>query len=335
MTRELLIVGFQGGTHIGGSLARAADRLHISNMFVDASRSFDGPRLLRATNWRLRGHRPLRLQSFSRGVLAACERVRPRWLLATGMAPIDAAALAEIGRLGTRRVVFITDDPWNPTVRSSWFFDALRHYDDVFTPRSANLGDLVRHGCPRVRYLPFGFDPELSFREEPQTEQEWRTLTADVAFVGGADVDRVPYIGALIRAGLRVNVYGGYWNNYPQARRSYKGHADVATVRKATSAAAVALCLVRRANRDGHVMRSFEIPAMGGCMLVEDTDEHRALFGAPGEAVVTFSGIKDMVERVRGLLDAPAERRRLARAGFEIVHSGHHTYADRLETMLA
>jgi spore maturation protein CgeB len=243
--------------------------------------------------------------------------------------------LARIGRLGTRRLVFVTDDPWNPSVRADWFFEALRHYDNVFTPRSANVDDLTRHGCRSVSYLPFGFDPELSFREEPQTTQEWDLLSADVAFVGGADADRVPYITALIEAGMQVNVYGGYWNRFPVARRSYRGHADVATVRKATSAASVALCLVRRANRDGHVMRSLEIPAMGGCMLVEDTAEHRALFGAPGEAVVTFRGIPEMVERVRDLLGAPNQQQRIARNAFEIVHRGRHTYTDRLETMLA
>ena len=54
-------------------------------------------------------------------------------------------------------------------------------------------------------------------------------------------------------------------------------------------AAKVNLCLVRRAKRDGHVMRSFEIAAVGGCMLAQDTDEHREIFGPEGEAVRLFS----------------------------------------------
>ncbi|MBV8713457.1 MAG: glycosyltransferase [Chloroflexi bacterium] len=333
MSRDLLIVGFDGGTHIGGSLSRAADRLAIGYSFADASRAFEGSRAVRALTWRM-GHRPPKLRSFSREVVSMCELWRPRWLVATGSAPIDARSLARIGELGTRRLVFVTDDPWNRSVRADWFFQALPQYDQVYTPRWANVEDLQRLGCPSVGYLPFGFDPDLSFREEPHTAPEWREFATDVAFVGGADADRVPYISALLRAGIRVNLYGGYWNRFRATRQSHKGHADVATVRKATSGASVALCLVRRANRDGHVMRSLEIPAMGGCMLVEDTDEHRALFGDSGELVATFRGIDEMIDRVRWLLSNTTERRRLATAAHDRVHAAHHTYADRLEQML-
>jgi hypothetical protein len=35
-------------------------------------------------------------------------------------------------------------------------------------------------------------------------------------------------------------------------------------------------------------MRSFEIAAVGGCMLARDIDEHREIFGSEGEAAVYF-----------------------------------------------
>ena len=35
-------------------------------------------------------------------------------------------------------------------------------------------------------------------------------------------------------------------------------------------------------------MRSFEIAAVGGCLLAQDIDEHREIFGSEGEAVVYF-----------------------------------------------
>jgi spore maturation protein CgeB len=41
-------------------------------------------------------------------------------------------------------------------------------------------------------------------------------------------------------------------------------------------------------SRDGHIKRSFEIAAVGGCMLAQDIDEHREIFGSEGEAVVYF-----------------------------------------------
>jgi spore maturation protein CgeB len=330
----LLIVGFGNQPHIGGSLARAADRLGVKHAFVEASRAWAGPRLIRMASWRLAGHRPPALRALSQEVAQAVTRWRPRWLLTTGLAPVDGRTLAAVGRVATQRLCYLTDDPWNPGVRSRWFFDALAHYDQVFSPRRANLADLERHGCPAVTYLPFGYDPELCFPQAPASDDEWSRFASDVAFVGGADRDRVPFVEALIQSGAHVALYGGYWDRFAQTRVANRGHAEPATVRKVTGAARVSLCLVRRANRDGHVMRSLEIAAMGGCMLVEDTAEHRALFGPPGEAAAYFRTIPEMLVQLRRLLSDEHERDRLRSAAHRRIRAGRHTYCDRLVSML-
>jgi hypothetical protein len=81
-------------------------------------------------------------------------------------------------------------------------------------------------------------------------------------------------------------------------------------------------------------MRSFEVPAVGGCMLVEDTDEHRALFGPAGEAVEYFSTVRGMVESARMLLTDPGRRQRLAETAQGLVTGRACTYRDRLGVML-
>jgi spore maturation protein CgeB len=91
---------------------------------------------------------------------------------------------------------------------------------------------------------------------------------------------------------------------------------------------------VRRANRDEHVMRTFELPAMGACMLTEDTTDHREIFGEDGEAVSYFHTPDEMVDKLRWLLTHDDERRRLADAARRVITRGHHTYRDRLEAML-
>jgi spore maturation protein CgeB len=112
------------------------------------------------------------------------------------------------------------------------------------------------------------------------------------------------------------------------------GHKSPGEVAALTAAAKVNLCLVRRANRDGHVMRSFEIAALGGCMLVEDTAEHRNIFGQDGEAVAYFQSAREAGERAKTLLTDPAERARLSASVFARVSAGRHTYRDRLLSML-
>jgi spore maturation protein CgeB len=137
-----------------------------------------------------------------------------------------------------------------------------------------------------------------------------------------------------MRYGPPVAVAGGYWEQYPALRAYALGIKAPEIIRALTAAATVNLCLVRRANRDGHVMRSFEIAAIGGCMLAEDTEEHRAIFGGDGNSVHYFQTPKQAAALARLLIDRPAERARLAASVRDRVSRGAHTYRDRLCTML-
>jgi hypothetical protein len=181
-----------------------------------------------------------------------------------------------------------------------------------------------------VSYLPFAYAPSKHLANGAHPVDP----AADVIFAGGADPDRVPPIAALIAAGFRLALYGGYWKRYPETRRYDLGHADLPTLRQAVTAAKIALCLVRRANRDGHVMRTYELPAMGACLLTEDTAEHREIFGAEGDAVLYFASIPEMIEKARWLVGHDAERHQLAVNAHVRITGGRNTYRDRLAAML-
>jgi spore maturation protein CgeB len=334
MKQTLLLVGNPDPVHIGAHLAHAARGLGIETVMCDITEAYDGPLWQNRINWWLRGRLPTRLQAFSAKVLETCRDVRPKWLLATGIAPVEEAALKEIGKLQVRRLNYLTDDPWNPAHRAPWFLRAVPQYDYVFSPRRATLGDLRRLGSRSACYLPFAYAPESHFPEAPANDGERARFQSDIVFVGGADRDRVPYMAALIQAGFDVALYGGYWERYPQTAGFTHGHADPQTLRKAVSAAKVSLCLVRRANRDDNVMRSFELPAMRACMLTEDTDKHREIFGEDGEAVAFFRTREEMVEKLHWLLAHEDLRNRLKSAAHRVVTTGRNAYGDRLQAML-
>src|SRR5262249_16849505 len=132
----------------------------------------------------------------------------------------------------------------------------------------------------------------------------------------------------------RVALYGSYWERFPETRPCARGHADAGQLRRVLGRAGVVLGLGRRANRDGHVMRSFEVPPIGACLLAECTEDHLGLFGKEGEAVLYFRDPDDMLAKLRRLLANDPERRRLAAAAHQRITSGGHTYRDRLATML-
>jgi spore maturation protein CgeB len=331
---RLLIVGNRSGTNIGGSFERAAVEFGIETEVVESRGATDAAWLLRQWNWRIRGKRPTRLRPFGEEVVRLCEANRPDVLLAMGTAPLERAVLERLRGEGIALANYLTDDPWSRGHRARWFLEALPVYHLLATPRRANLADLRALHSGRVEYLPFAYDPVLSFPDAGAPVGRSDTYDADVVFVGGGDADRVPFLTALSDAGMKVSIYGSYWERFRETRAFTRGQADPQVLRRATTAARLSLCLVRRSNRDGHVMRSFEIPASGGCMLAEDTAEHRAIFGADGEAVAYFRTPGELRERAELLLRDDAERERLTRTAHERIVSGANTYADRLSTLL-
>jgi spore maturation protein CgeB len=82
------------------------------------------------------------------------------------------------------------------------------------------------------------------------------------------------------------------------------------------------------------VMRSFEIGAIGGCMLVEDTKEHRDIFGGDEEAVVYFRTAQEAAVRAHSLIADDAKRARLTSAVRTRIVNGGHSYRDRVIAML-
>jgi spore maturation protein CgeB len=329
---DLIIVGNEGGTNVGASLQRAAGELGLTSRLCDARSASSGPRVAATLSWRLLGHRPLHLDRFSRSVVELCRREKPSALVSTGLAPLTTGDLAEIGEMGIQRINYSTDDPWNPGFRSRWFLDALRMYDRVFTVRRSNVADLAGHGCRMVQYLPFGYDESLWVApKHPETESSG---AADVFFAGAADKYRIQYIRELLNNGIRVALAGDYWRRLPDLRKCALGHLSGPQLRDYTRSVPISLCLVRRANRDGHVMRSFEIPAIGACMLAEDTEEHREIFGEDGCAVRYFRSPKEAAKIAKELLNDSAARRRLARTAHAMIVGSDNSYLDRLSSML-
>ncbi|MGH7969843.1 MAG: CgeB family protein [Limisphaerales bacterium] len=329
---KLLIIGNRGGTHIGQRLQSAAAAFGHTAALLDFAAAMAAPRWLRRFNWHLRDHRPTQLDWFSRFVVETARAFQPDLLLATGIAPLTHTAISNLNLLGITTANYLTDDPWNPAHRARWFLRALPFYSAVFSPRRANLADLAHAGCPAVHYLPFAYDPALHYSQSPSPGNAG--FASDVLFIGAADPDRLPYTRALIAAGLDLLLFGHGWQRDPLTRRCHCGYADVPTARRATAAAKISLCLVRRANRDGHTMRTFEAAAMGACLLAEDTQEHREILGDQGDTAVFFQSIPEMIQRAKSLLLHPDERRSLGAAVHARLTRPGNTYADRLQSIL-
>jgi spore maturation protein CgeB len=332
MHARLLIVGGVGLTQVGEALLLGAKTLGYQATQIDTAAASQGPRVLRALSWRLFGHRPLRLQSFSKAVERQCMALKPQLMITTGPAPVVAESLKRLTAMGVRSANYSTDDPYSKVSGASHYRAALPHYDYMFTPRIANMAELQRD-CKNVSYLPFGYDPRYCHDAEP-TPETAAQLHSEVLIVGGGDDDRAPIAKAVLRAGHKLAIYGAYWQPYRELRDAIRGHVNPETLRLATRSAEIVLGLVRRVNRDGHVMRSIEAAASGGCLLLEDTEEHRTIFGSEWQNAAYFHNEASMLEKIAKLKSDPSLRAQMQASVVRLIHSKPHRYQDRLETMV-
>lgn len=328
---KLLIIGFNQTSQMGSYLAAAAARLCLNWDILDTARSETGNRLMRALSWRLGDKRPIWLHRFGSQVLASCVATNRNVVITTGRAPLERRYLDRLRQLGISVINYSTDDPWNPAQRAEWFLSALPAYNAVFTTRRANIDDFRRIGVRSVHYLPFAYDPEV---HRPWPKDAPAGASSDVLFVGGCDADRLPVICALIDEGIHLALFGGYWDRFSKTRPYWRGIADQDVIRAATTSTRICLCLVRRANRDDHVMRSFEAAAIGGCILAEDTPEHRELFGPDGHSACYFKTSSDMVQQTKRLLADEDARRHLSLRLRQRLEHRNDTYAHRLASIL-
>ncbi len=291
--------------------------------------------LVHKIGYRLLRRRPLTRWAFNRTLLTEAIRFRPTCVLAVKGASIMPATLRRIKEAtGAILVNYATDDPFNPANATPDLLRGIPCYDLYACTKSAILDDVRDAGCQHVIHTMVGYKPSIHFPEAPATEEDVRRFRSDVAFIGGADESRRSALRSLLALpGLSLALYGGYWAKDGAFAPHARGFALGRDYRLALGATKIALGLVRQSNRDGHAMRSFEIPACGAFMLAERTDEHLAVF-REGVDAAFFSSPEELRDKTRYYLAHDDERQRIARAGYARITGGRHTYADRLRTIL-
>lgn len=291
--------------------------------------------LIHKVGYRLLSRRPLTFWRFNRALLAEARRFRPHLMAVVKGAYIMPSTLRRIKEeIGAMLINYATDDPFNRANTTPDLVGGIPVYDVYACTKRAIMDDVRRAGCRAAIYTMFGYNPSVHFPERPATVDEAQRFRSDVVLAGGADPDRFRDLEPLLGSrDISLALYGGYWTRDRRFTPYARGFAIGRDYRLALGGARIALCLVRRANRDGHAMRSFEIPACGAFMLAERTDEHLALF-REGEEAAFFGSPEELLEKIRYYLAHDGERARIARAGHARITTGRHTYRDRLQEIV-
>jgi spore maturation protein CgeB len=259
--------------------------------------------------WKLRW--PKDALSENERLLAACERERPDIVIVDNSRVIDRHTLRRLRVVGGLRLVYYTpDDIMGRHNLSRPLKRSLREWDLVFTTKTFNVPELQSVGVRRPILVGKAYDPVMH-RPLAKSVVGDDYERFDVVFIGTYESDRAIGINAIAESGYSVVVYGsdkGGWKKdvlHPaiELRRSVFGHAYTV----AWHTGRVALCFLRKLNRDRITQRTMEIAAMGRPMLAEHTDEHDAHF-VNGYEYLGFSTNTELIEGVAGLLADDARR---------------------------
>lgn len=250
---------------------------------------------------------------------------------------LSPAVLSQVRSNYPRTLIvgFSPDDMNGRRNQSSQFLRGLPLIDIYLTTKTYNVAELQTLGCPETIFIGNGFDPS-TFRPLPVSERDVARLGGDVGFIGTYEADRGASIHFLASQGIRVRVWGNGWERMRTQHTNLRIEGkplygdDFA---RACRAFLINLAFLRKLNRDLQTTRSVEIPACGGFMLAERTNEHLDLF-AEGEEAEFFSSREELLEKCRAYLTDEAERDRIAERGYQRCLSSGYSNQDRLASIL-
>lgn len=218
--------------------------------------------------------------------------------------------------------IIVSYSPDNMALRhnqSQQYIECVSLYDYIVTNKSYIIEDLQKLGAKHVCFVNNSYE-ETFHHPFNLTDEERKELGGDVGFVGAWEKERCDSILYLVDNGIKVRVFGDVkWNKYI----GYSPNLDIVghllrgeDYSKALQAFRISLCFLRKMNFDKQTTRSVEIPACGGFMLAERTDEHLAIF-EEGKEAVYFSSNEELLEKCRYYLEHEEERNSIAMAGRE------------------
>jgi spore maturation protein CgeB len=271
---------------------------------------------------------PIDLPNINKMVLEKISEFTPDIVWFDKVLTIKPKTLLAIKEMWPQVIIagYSPDDMAQRHNQSRYYLDGLKYYDYYFTTKTYNVPELKVMGARNPIFVGNAYDPEIHQPME-LTQFEKSALGGSVGFIGAWEADRAAYILALAEAGVKVRWWG--W----QGKKSWENRNENLIMEnkplwgveyaKAINAFDINLCFLRKINRDRQTTRSIEIPACGGFMLAERTDEHLSLFEEGVEAEF-FSSKDELIDKVQYYLEHPEKRLLIAQAGrLRCLNSGY------------
>lgn len=228
-------------------------------------------------------------------------------------------------------------DALGDTPRILWLYDDLHRHDytEEFLRTVGPVVDYARSETEMLRgrgvdahFVPNAFDPH---RAEPTSHR-----SGEIVFIGSGYANRMEILSHLHGQELPVHAWGRDFSHHPfdRARTFSWVRPSFATSREvplerayqihAEGAAAVAI----HGLQEGHAMRTFEIPGMGGVQLVDRDDVEQ--FYEVGAEVAVWHDREELTDLARRAVRDTAWGNRMREAGRRRTLA-EHTFDHRVQ----
>lgn len=219
---------------------------------------------------------------------------------------------------------------------------ALPCYDWIFTTKTFGPADLqARFGIETASFLPHGFDPE-THRPTAGDAYDVALYGCDASFIGTWSPKKEKLLGALAAGipDLDLKIWGSQWERAGAKAGSRASRRPIfgAEYAKAIGASKINIAILFEGNAnaasgDRLTSRSFHIPASGGFMLHERSDEIAAHFEEDRECAM-FGSAEELADKVGFYLAHDTARQRIAEAGHARALSSGYSIDERARTVI-
>ena len=251
---------------------------------------------------------------------------------------INPKTLKKIHKLQPQTKI-ISYSPDNMALRhnqSQNYLGCIPIYDFHITTKSYILDDMKKLGAKNIYFVCQSYESKFHYPRKI-TEDDINRLGADVGFVGSWEKERMDSILYLTRNGIKVRVFGDKkWEicrgDNPNLIIEDYGLYDE-DYSKSFKCFKISLCFLRKMNFDQQTSRTMEIPASGGFMLAERTEEHMMLF-EEGKEAEFFGSNEELLEKCRYYLEHEEERVQITKAGLNRCKESGYSNLETLRKIL-
>jgi spore maturation protein CgeB len=283
---------------------------------------------------------PLFVADYNKALMRMAKQMRPHLFFVFKGQYVTPETMAAIKAMGAITIQFYPDTGFAD--HGPYIPKAISLYDWVFTTKPAGIVDLRKnYHQSNASFIPHAFDPE-THAPAPLKNDDTEIYQCDASFIGDISTKKLAQIKRVVQKlpEIKMKIWGAQkWGSIPDLESSYQGTGVWGTeYSKAIGGSKInigALFEGGPSAPEGDLItaRTFEIPAAGGFMLHERTDEAMTYF-EDGKECAFYSDPDDLIAKIRYYLSHGAERKAIAKAGRARCLSSGYSVDDRVKTVL-